>query len=381
VTFSGNTASQHGGALFVSQSNVELTRAEFESNTATQNGGAIRGAAGSVLTLARSNFWTNSAGAGGGAIHFSGTLDALNCDFERNEALTSGGAILGIGASANATLRNDRFFDNSVEPGGSPSAPYGGGAIALLNGSYADLVNSAVAFNAYNAASTLPEGGGGIYISDSHADVINTILWGNVDSTYTGSEDQQIHMQTGAATATVNYTCVEDWSGVLGGVSNSGDDPLFVSGPTGDLHLLPGSPALDAGDNTAVTWAEDLDGNPRIDGQVDLGVYEGAAGGVGVDIVSVPGVFQLHANVPNPFNPVTTIRYDLPKAARVRLHVYDVAGRLVRTLEDDIHRDAGSVFVRWDGRDDGGWGVAPGVYFYRIEAGDDRAARKLVFLK
>ena len=88
----------------------------------------------------------------------------------------------------------------------------------------------------------------------------------------------------------------------------------------------------------------------------------------------------LHQNVPNPFNPLTTIRYDLPANARVRLSIIDVAGKRVRTLVDE-QQTAGSRSTIWNGRDDAGRAVASGVYFYVLDAGKDRLTRKLVLLK
>ena len=88
----------------------------------------------------------------------------------------------------------------------------------------------------------------------------------------------------------------------------------------------------------------------------------------------------LHPNHPNPFNPSTTIRYELAAAADVRLRVYDAAGRLVRTLVD-AREGAGAHDVIFDGRDDAGHPVASGVYFYRLEAGTATQTRKMVLLK
>jgi len=82
-----------------------------------------------------------------------------------------------------------------------------------------------------------------------------------------------------------------------------------------------------------------------------------------------PVHFRLLQNVPNPFNPVTTISYDLPvPVPRVRLRIYDLRGRLVKTLTDD-HQMAGVKSVVWNGRDDHGGAVASGAYFYVLEAG------------
>ena len=95
----------------------------------------------------------------------------------------------------------------------------------------------------------------------------------------------------------------------------------------------------------------------------------------------VPTAFRLAQNVPNPFNPVTTIRYDLPVACEVRLEVYDATGRLVRVLRDGVVEQAASRMTVWDGTDDGGRPVASGVYFYRLEAGEFTETRSMVLLK
>jgi hypothetical protein len=93
-----------------------------------------------------------------------------------------------------------------------------------------------------------------------------------------------------------------------------------------------------------------------------------------------PAVFALEQNVPNPFNPTTTIAFSLPAAGPVELIVYDVSGRRVATL---LKRDlsAGAASVQWDGRNDHGAWVASGVYFYRLVAGANIETRKMVLLK
>lgn len=89
---------------------------------------------------------------------------------------------------------------------------------------------------------------------------------------------------------------------------------------------------------------------------------------------------ELHPNCPNPFNPQTTIAYTLPQAGRVSLRVYDVAGRLVRTLVDDVE-EAGGHVTTWGGRDGRGVAVVSGVYFVRLESESGVRTRKMVLLK
>ncbi|HXV12573.1 MAG TPA: FlgD immunoglobulin-like domain containing protein, partial [Candidatus Krumholzibacteria bacterium] len=103
-----------------------------------------------------------------------------------------------------------------------------------------------------------------------------------------------------------------------------------------------------------------------------------------VATVTTPGVtLALGQNHPNPFNPRTTIPYQGPAAARperVRLVVLDVSGRVVRTLVDE-DQSSGAFRVNWDGKDDRGARVSSGVYFYLLEVGEKRRARKMVLLK
>jgi hypothetical protein len=89
----------------------------------------------------------------------------------------------------------------------------------------------------------------------------------------------------------------------------------------------------------------------------------------------------LYAAMPNPFNPTTIIRYDVPSpGAHVRIVVYDVTGRRVATLVDG-HKAAGEKRVTWDGSNDHGAEVATGVYFYRMTAPGFSQTRKMVLVK
>jgi len=90
---------------------------------------------------------------------------------------------------------------------------------------------------------------------------------------------------------------------------------------------------------------------------------------------NVPKVFSLSQNYPNPFNPMTKINYSIPNSVKVSLKVYDILGRLVKTLVNE-QKDAGTHFVTFDGT-----GLSSGVYFYRIDAGDFVQSKKMVLVK
>ena len=97
---------------------------------------------------------------------------------------------------------------------------------------------------------------------------------------------------------------------------------------------------------------------------------------------SLPKAFQLSQNVPNPFNPTTSISFNIPegRSELVELKVFDVRGRLIKTLVEDI-REAGEYTVYWDGTNEWGAQLSSGVYIYRLRAGSFTSTRKMVLLK
>jgi hypothetical protein len=100
------------------------------------------------------------------------------------------------------------------------------------------------------------------------------------------------------------------------------------------------------------------------------------------DIVdAVPRRTALHQNVPNPFNPVTEIAFDLAQAGHVSLRIYDVAGRQVRLLVNERLAARANHQVVWNGLDDSGNRVSSGVFFYRLDAPSFTSTRKMVVLK
>jgi hypothetical protein len=170
------------------------------------------------------------------------------------------------------------------------------------------------------------------------------------------------------------------------------DGSLFAK--TGTVQLVRGTQTFNS---TSVYWA----GKDRIVAQFNMtgginGTYDvvvfnpyGASavltqafsltGGV-TAAGPTPFKNQLEAAYPNPFNPQTTIRYQLASRQHVMLRVYDVSGAVVRTLVDES-KAAGSYSLTWNGRDDHGSPVSSGMYFYRITAGSFSDVRKMTLLK
>lgn len=91
-------------------------------------------------------------------------------------------------------------------------------------------------------------------------------------------------------------------------------------------------------------------------------------------------VFSLDSATPNPFNPQTTLSFELAEAGHARLTIFDAAGRLVTTLLDE-HRDAGRHEVTWNGRDAAGRISSAGVYLYRLESGGVSETKRMLLVK
>lgn len=174
------------------------------------------------------------------------------------------------------------------------------------------------------------------------------------------------------------FAVLEDEPGALSLASYSGESAVGK----GDGHIMArlvfevvasAAPALVRVDQVAAVQAgQTIQGQP----------LAGAA-----QVHLVPLAYALEPNFPNPFNPQTQIRFQLPASGPVSLRVYDVLGQVVHTLVEDelpagVHRAA------WDGRDAQGRAVASGVYFYALEARASdatgrgfRQVRKLMLLR
>jgi hypothetical protein len=108
--------------------------------------------------------------------------------------------------------------------------------------------------------------------------------------------------------------------------------------------------------------------------ELDAKLGDYASGG------DIPTAFRLVGNSPNPFNPVTSVVYDVPRESEVSIRVYDVSGREVCTLVHGVV-EPGVHEVVWDGRNDRGEYVGSGVYFCTMEAGSFHESSKMTLLK
>ena len=121
---------------------------------------------------------------------------------------------------------------------------------------------------------------------------------------------------------------------------------------------------------------------PYPDCVTDYVGYQDTTNCVQVSIIdeTLPIIYKLYNAYPNPFNPVTTLRYDLPENAMINIAIYDMLGRQVKTLVNQT-QDAGYRSVIWDATNDYGKHVSAGIYLYQIQAGEYISTKKMVLLK
>ena len=180
-----------------------------------------------------------------------------------------------------------------------------------------------------------------------------------------------------------------------GQVVEEGD--IFADNPQGSLffnRLEPGRIEVTAG-RIGKEWSASGDGELATVSFVTLGDDPGQIQVTSGELVNsdyrgvqmrvekvqaLPKVASLHQNFPNPFNPSTEIRFDIPTARDVQLKIYNQLGQTIRTLQDQRLK-AGSYRMQWDGTTDAGHKVSSGVYFYSLEAGDFSRIRKMTLVK
>jgi photosystem II stability/assembly factor-like uncharacterized protein len=185
------------------------------------------------------------------------------------------------------------------------------------------------------------------------------------------------------------------WSGIgivpgtgnIYGIEGTGTDFWYIRGP--DVYR-----SSNSGDNWTHIYTASGNLN-HINFALINSCPEGWAVGAGGTIIKmskdslvgarnnskqIPIAYSLEQNYPNPFNSSTIIKYDLKEDVQVSIKVYDILGRLVKTLIFDF-QNAGFKSINWDGKNDNGQFVASGLYFCKITAGDFKDVKKFILIK
>ncbi len=405
-TISENSA-KTGGGIYLNTCNLgssAFTDCHITENIADSLGGGVF-CTGGVPPFMNCTISENTAGSGGGIYCWLyGYLSMSHCTISENMAIRSagfggfgGGICLQSGSSAISycTIQNNvsetwggGIYCNSTTLDINYTTVCGNSALYPSLGGRGGGLNcqgSTVTINHCTLHGNIAEGyGGGIYISLSDLTLKNIILegntWGGVYFiSYYSVEITYSDFFNNIAGNFLALGSIPAGLGEIITVNANGDscdlyyniyeDPLFVDPVIGDYHLQAESPCIDAGDPNSP-----LDPDSTI---ADIGAfYFDQTVWVGnYPQPSQINEFYLQPNYPNPFNPITTISFSLPKASHVKLTVYDLQGRAVTELVNGM-REASVHTVTWDASH-----LTSGIYLYRLNAGQFTASGKMVLLK
>ncbi len=225
----------------------------------------------------------------------------------------------------------------------------------------------------------------GLVIPDNDpAGVTTTITVPEAESGAISELTVDVYIQhTWIGDLTVVLTSPAGTSVVLHNRTGAQDDNILGNWPNTLTVDGPGTMADFIGENNAGVWTMFLsDAVGSDEGELSLWRLNFS---IPMDVSAAPGedlpvATRLYPNVPNPFNPLTEIRFDLARSGRVQLDIFDLRGHRVRRLAGG-ELPAGSHVLRWDGRDDRDRSVSSGTYLYRLRCGDIVQERKMLLVR
>ncbi len=165
--------------------------------------------------------------------------------------------------------------------------------------------------------------------------------------------------------------------------------PRVIANADGEIHIAAFGETVSEGDLGVTLVFRSIE-------EIEESLVEVMAGGVqdgsyglnritdpvAIRVETRPEVYALENNFPNPFNPETTIKYQLPDANEVTLEVFNMLGQVVRTMVDREFQNAGRYNYQWDATNDSGQPLSSGIYFYRVTAGGEfQSHKKMLLLK
>jgi len=318
-----NEAWHLGGGLYITGGGLEASHCRFEGNIGEHGGGGAICGDNFEGFIDHCRFEANRGIDGAGIYLRHASPDITWCTFASNDGWFFGGGAL-LGPEVWSFIDHCTFVDNEA---------LSGTAIMTMSDTAPVVTNCLFAFG---------RDGASLHIDGpSSIDLSCCLFYGAEDGTHSGN--------------------ISDPIGVGG---NIGLDPLLCGLETGDYTLAANSPALPTNNDCGVlmgAWDEGC--------EADL-----------TDALPGPGTIRL-TNYPNPFNPSTTIVFNLSEAQTVSLCVLDLGGHTVCEILHRDRRDAGQHAVAWDGRDLDGRTLPSGTYLARLSFGTTQQVRTMTLLK
>lgn len=298
-----------------------------------------------------------------------GGTSVFNNFVSMNQSTTGTGIIYGISMYETNNLYPDTVVYNSVNIYGTS------GGIRQSVGIYrASSTGAGGVFFRNNIAQNIRTDAGGAYTAIGKT-AVATVMSTDFNNLYVSTPDTMHAIGRINATTPVLYRTLADWRIISGGDSSSiSVKPDFVS--MTDLHIPNGTVTQIEGHGTPIPGiTTDIDGNLRNALRPDIGADEFDGVTAVAQVTAIPSSFMLEQNYPNPFNPATTIRYALAVKSTVRLVVYNMLGQAVSELVNE-EQPAGWKEVEWNASS-----LSSGMYFYRLQAGDGIAVKKMTLIK
>ncbi len=401
-----NGYSENGGGIYCyNNSNPTIENCIFETNSAYYGGGIYCCAA--SPTIVNCIFNGNSDGENGGGICFYESVSLIeNCTFIGNSAMFGGG--IKCWNNSSPIIKNCILRDNwaDVYGGGidcaywcnplienctviGNSSEFGAG-ISSTNESNPEIINCTISENSAN------ENGGGIWCYNSSTSIINSIISDNSNyGIYVDSGNPSIWYSDFWDNESGNFYNCGTGIGINMTTNANGDscdinyniqlEPLFADSQNGDFHLtwanfpIPDetkSPCIDAGDPNSP-----FDPDNTI---ADIGAFYFDQNQQGVEDTQIlPVNCLLYQNYPKPFNPETTISFNITAedAENAELVIYNLKGQKVKIFYTFPNRGLGTREVVWNGTDENNQPVSSGIYFYKMKSGNYNETKKMLLLK
>jgi parallel beta-helix repeat protein len=394
-----------GGIICIDNAHPEIRGTIMSGNLAKQGGGlAIE--EGSSPLISGCRVTENEAPSGAGIFIRTGCAPTIeNCTIDNNTINAAYGNGGGICVQDSAPTITGCHIYNNVTLG------YGGG-VAFVSGGNGSMTDCVVSHN--DAGGNYSQGGG--IATSLSAPVLNNVTIVSNTCTGYGAEGGGLDISFAPAPSLTNCTIADNATsaqGFGGGLSVQwGANPIIekciISGSTvgSGLYCSGATPVVSCTNIWGNAGGDELCGtddggnfsaDPLFCGTVESpynlqedspcltgcgGELVGANGsGCGTShVMDTPRAEVVLGNLPNPFNPRTTIFFELPGSGPARLSIYDVAGRLIQECNwSDL--PAGRTEYQWDGKDRHGRNVTSGVYFYRLDSRDYSANQRMSLIR